>query len=155
LLLIKFVTLCDSFPSIILLLKLCEFDLHKVLLCDCEFAVCGVWNFLSAYKRNWFIRGLNQFIFLLHLISLAPRFIKVFQIAKTIFKGLNWEKSFKVQFIPFWTQPKTFSILNCFNWMWRVHSWMVHNWGSVYYTTTKFWGSLASWTCLQTKESSL
>jgi len=39
---------------------------------------------------------LNQFISLLHPISLAPRFNKVFQIVKTIFKGINWEKSFKV-----------------------------------------------------------
>ena len=50
----------------------------------------------SAYKKlakiiqNEKNCSLNQFISLLHLISLAPRFIKVFQIAKTIFKGLNF-----------------------------------------------------------------
>ena len=105
---------CDSVLSVILLLELCEFDLLKVLLR----IWCVVVNLLYDLFENFYLRvqqidssALNQFIFLLHLISLAPRFIKVFQIARIIFKGLNWEKSFKVQFTPSWTQPKTFSII--------------------------------------------
>ena len=85
-------------------MKLCEFDMLKVLLWNCKSVwlwICCVFEkLLSVCITNWFIRALNQFISLLHLISPAPRFNKVFQIVKTIFKGLNWEKSFKVQFSP-------------------------------------------------------
>jgi len=89
------------------------FNYEIVNLQDCESAVCVVWKLLSAYTTNWFIRAFNQFISLLHLISLAPRFINVFQIAKTIFKGLNkLGKIFQSSIHPpSWTQPKTFSVL--------------------------------------------
>ena len=97
----------------ILKLKQCEPDLINVLLWiynSVWLRICCV--LISVSITNWFIRALNQFISLQYSISLIPRFIKVFQIAKTIFKGLNWIKSFKVQFTPLsWTQPKTFSYI--------------------------------------------
>ena len=92
-------------------LKLCEINLFKVLLWNCNsmwLRICCV--LISVSITNWFIRALNQFISLLYPISLAPRFIKIFQITKTIFKGLNWIKIFQSSIHPpSWTQPKTFS----------------------------------------------
>jgi len=85
------------------------------LRCCCE-SVVWLWIWcvcclkFSLCKTNWFICDLNQFISSLHLISLASRFIKVFQIVKTIFRGLNWRKIFLSSIHPSsWTQPKTFS----------------------------------------------
>jgi len=94
----------DSDLRVILLLELCECNLIKVLLWNCKFVLlwiyCVLEKLLSVCITNWFIRALNQFISLLHLISLAPRFVKVFQIAKTIFKGLNWKKIFQSSIHP-------------------------------------------------------
>jgi len=85
----------------ILKLKQCEPDLINVLLWiynSMWLRICCV--LISVSITNWFIRALNQFISLQYSISLIPRFIKVFQISKIIFKGLNWLKFFEVQFTP-------------------------------------------------------
>ena len=80
----------------ILKLKQSELDLINVLL----WLYNSVWLriycvLISVSITNWFIRALNQFISLQYSISLLPRFIKVFQIAKTIFQRSKLVKIFQ------------------------------------------------------------